>query len=134
VTGYAQVGITGLSKVQVWLQSDEQPWSSKDKYFATAPWQDAKILGPPQVWGGGLPQGAIPRPTLGFDEATGRPFTWPMRLAKAHWAVLLPGVPPGEYTLRCRTIDEQGHAQPMPRPFRKSGHAAIEQVPLVVEA
>jgi hypothetical protein len=47
--------------------------------------------------------------------------------------VLLPGLPPGEYTLRSRTVDEKGHAQPQPRPFQKSGHAAIEQVVITVK-
>jgi hypothetical protein len=46
--------------------------------------------------------------------------------------VLLPGLPAGEYTLRSRTIDERGHPQPLPRPFRKSGHAAIESVSIRV--
>jgi hypothetical protein len=55
-----------------------------------------------------------------------------MRLAKAHWAIVLPGEPQGKYVLRCRTIDEKGVAQPRPRPFRKSGHAAIEQVDIDV--
>ena len=68
----------------------------------------------------------------GFD-ADGRPKAWPMRLSKVHWATLLPGLTAGEYTLRSRTVDEKGQAQPMPRPFRKSGHAAIEQVNLVVK-
>jgi hypothetical protein len=49
-----------------------------------------------------------------------------------HWAALLPGVPAGEYSLRCRTIDEKGMAQPMPRPFEKSGHSAIESVDITV--
>jgi hypothetical protein len=29
-------------------------------------------------------------------------------------------VDPGEYNVSCRTIDANGIAQPMPRPFRKS--------------
>jgi DMSO/TMAO reductase YedYZ molybdopterin-dependent catalytic subunit len=33
-----------------------------------------------------------------------------------------------KYVLRCRTIDQKGLAQPLPRPFQKSGHAAIESV------
>jgi hypothetical protein len=69
----------------------------------------------------------------GFDAQTGRPLTWPMRLGKVHWAVLLPGVPAGKYTLRCRTVDGKGQAQPMPRPFRKSGHCAIESITLTVK-
>jgi DMSO/TMAO reductase YedYZ molybdopterin-dependent catalytic subunit len=132
VTGYAQVGISGLKKVQVWVQNRDVKPSADDRYFASAPWEDAEILSPPSQWGGGLPGGVIPQPTTGFD-ATGQPKNWPMRLGKAHWAALLPGLPAGEYILRCRTIDEKGAAQPMPRPFQKSGHAAIEQIDFRVE-
>lgn len=132
ITGYGQVGISGLSKVQVWVSPADSEWSAEDKYFATAPWMDAEILSPPEHWGGNLADDRIPAGTLGFDES-GLPKTWPMRLAKIHWAVLLPGLASGEYTLRCRTIDEKGIAQPMPRPFRKSGHAAIEEVTIKVK-
>ena len=133
VTGYVQVGMGGLSKVQTWLHPDSQPLREGDPHFATAAWGDAKILSPPRDWGGGLPDGKVPTGTLGFDAASGAPTTWPMRLCKAHWATLLPGVPAGQYTLRCRTIDAKGIAQPLPRPLRKSGHAAIEQVAIVVK-
>lgn len=133
ITGYAQVGISGLSKVQVWLAPKAQEWPAEDKHFATAPWQDADILGPPTDWGGDLPEGKIPAGTLGFDEG-GKPDSWPLRLCKVHWAALLPGVPAGEYVLRSRTLDEKGIAQPLPRPFRKSGHAAIEEIAVVVGA
>jgi len=132
ITGYAQVGISGLSKVQVWLQNTAEDYPSEDRYFAKAPWVDAEILPPPKKWGGELPDGKIPPSTLGFD-AQGRPQTWPMRLGKVHWAILLPGLPTGEYSLRSRTVDEKGHAQPLPRPFQKSGHAAIESVTIKVE-
>ncbi len=133
VTGYAQVGISGLSRVQVWVSSDDDELPVGDPYFTQAPWQDAEILPPPSHWGGDLPDGKIPGTPLGFDAETGQPRQWPMRLAKAHWAVLLPGLPAGDYTLRCRTIDEKGHAQPMPRPFDKSGRCSIEKVPLMVQ-
>lgn len=130
ITGYAQVGISGLRKVQVWIQPDDQPFPTDDKYFATAPWVDAEILPPPKSWGGGIPHDRIPSATSGFDSETGQPTSWPIRLSKAHWATLLPGLPAGKYTLRCRTIDANGIAQPMPRPFRKSGRAAIQEVRL----
>jgi DMSO/TMAO reductase YedYZ molybdopterin-dependent catalytic subunit len=132
VTGYAQVGISGVSKVQVWIQDYAVDFPVEDKYFTTAPWVDAEILPPPKTWGGGIADDLIPKGTLGFDDA-GEPKTWPLRLAKVHWAALLPGLPPGEYTLRSRTVDEKGHAQPQPRPFQKSGHAAIEQVVITVK-
>ncbi len=130
-TGYAQVGISGLSKVQVSLTPATTTWEG-DPFFTRAAWVDAEILGPPAQWGGDLPDGKIPAETLGFDAA-GKPNTWPMRLGKAHWVAVLPGVPVGEYEFRCRTVDEKGAAQPLPRPFRKSGHAAIETVAIVVK-
>ncbi|MCI0704509.1 MAG: molybdopterin-dependent oxidoreductase [Planctomycetia bacterium] len=131
VTGYAQSGISGLSKVQVWVSPSEKKWPADDPYFTTAAWTDATILAPPAKWGGELTADAIPKDTIGFD-ATGKPKTWPMRLAKAHWAALLPGLPAGEYTFRCRTIDAKGAAQPMPRPFKKSGRCDIEWVKFTV--
>ena len=131
VTGYAQVGTSGLSKVQVWVQSNATESSEHDRFFVKAPWTDAQILPPPRHWGG-VPDGKIPADTLGFDRATGRPRRWPMRLTKVHWSALLPGLPAGEYTLRSRTIDEKGVAQPLPRPFAKSGHSAIESVGITV--
>ena len=126
VSGYAQVGISGLSKVQVWFESHESPHPVDDPNFLTAPWKNAELLPVPTNWSA-LPDGKIPAGTHGFDEA-GVPQRWPMRFTNAHWAALLPGLPMGEYTFRCRTIDGQGQAQPLPRPFRKSGHAAIESV------
>ncbi len=132
VSGYAQVGISGLSKVQVWVQSSAEQQPEGDPHFTKAPWSDAEILSPPEHWGA-LPEGRIPAETLGFDAA-GKPRSWPLRLAKVHWAAVLPGLPAGDYTLRCRTIDEKGFAQPMPRPFRKSGHSIIEAVTFKVKA
>ncbi len=132
ITGYAQVGIAGLRKVQVWIQNNDDDKTSADSYYAEAPWRDAEILAPPSVWGGDLPDDRIPAATMGFDPETGKPQTWPLRLSRAHWAILHPGLPAGNYTFRCRTIDENGIAQPLPRPFRKSGRAAIEQLPITV--
>ncbi|MDV6029222.1 MAG: molybdopterin-dependent oxidoreductase [Phycisphaera sp. RhM] len=80
-------------------------------------------------WEGEAPKRMLQN-TFGFESGT--PIQWPIRLTQAHWATLHPGLPAGEYVLRCRTIDQQNAAQPMPRPFRKSGHAAIEQKRLVV--
>ena len=133
ITGYAQAGISGLSKVQVWITPAGKGWGADDPYFTTAPWTDAEILPPPSKWGGRLANDAVPADTMGFD-AKGKPKTWPMPLCKAHWAAVLPGLPAGEYMLRCRTVDAKGHAQPMPRPFKKSGRCDIEEVKVIVEA
>lgn len=131
ITGWAQAGISGLQKVQVSIQSKKDPLPKDNGRFSTASWRDAEILPAPDGWTN-LPAERIANDTIGFGES-GKPKSWPMRLTKANWAILHPGLPAGEYTLRCRTIDEQEHAQPMPRPFRKSGHAAIEQRSIVIE-
>lgn len=130
ITGYAQVGISGVKKVQVAIRHDDMLPPESDTQFKTLMWRDAGILGPPEDWGGGLSEGKIPDNTIGFEK--GKPKSWPMRLCKIHWAVLIPGLPEGKYTLQSRTVDEQGYAQPMPRPFRKSGHSAIESISFTV--
>lgn len=127
LAGYAQVGISGLSKVQVWIHNRDQPLPDDDPQFTSAPWQDAAILPPPSDWGGELPDGVIPANTIGF-HSDGRPVTWPLPLTKVLWRLEHPALPAGKYSLRCRTIDDNGAAQPMPRPFRKSGHAKIEHI------
>ena len=127
VTGWAQIGISGLKKVQVWISERDTPLPEDDPNFTRAPWQDAAILPAPSDYGGGYPNGKIPSATMGFDSH-GQPESWPLRLTRAHWSYLHPGLPAGRYTLRCRTIDNNGAAQPMPRPFRKSGHAKIETI------
>jgi DMSO/TMAO reductase YedYZ molybdopterin-dependent catalytic subunit len=133
ITGVAQVGMSGLGKVQIWLCPENAPLPSDDPYFTQAKWQDADVLPPPDDWGAGLTGGKLPPTPSQVDPATGTPHTWPLRGTIAHWATLLNEVPPGRYDLRCRTIDANGVAQPMPRPFAKSGHNAIQKMPLVVE-
>jgi len=138
ITGVAQVGMSGLSKVQYWLNpqssgllTEDEPLAEDDPYFTKAPWKDADILPPPKQWGGGLPDGKLPPVPRQFD-AVGKPIRWPIPNTIVHWAILLTAERPGKYDLRCRTIDANGIAQPMPRPFLKSGHNAIQQVQIVV--
>lgn len=133
LTGMAQVGMSGLEKVQYWLRPAGAEHPEDDPYFARAPWKDAEILAPPENWGGGLPDGKLPVGVRGFDPKSRKPRIWPMRYAMAHWAALLDPLPAGKYEVRCRTVDANGIGQPMPRPFRKSGRNAIQVLPLKVE-
>jgi len=133
ITGVAQVGMSGLSRVQYCLQRAHQATSPDAPDLTQAPWRDAKILPPPEHWGGGLPNGPLPPVPLQFD-AQGRPLTWPMRYAIAHWAALLTASDGGQHQLCCRTIDANGIAQPLPRPLRKSGRNEIQRISLTVEA
>ncbi len=133
ITGLAQVGMSGLREVQYWLQSRDNAWREDDPYFTKAPWQTAEMLPPPEHWGGGLKDGKLPAVPRQIDPATGKPLTWPLRYTIVHWAALLRNVPPGKYDLRCRTIDANGIAQPMPRPFLKSGKNDIQKEILTVQ-
>ena len=109
------------------------PLPHEDPNFTTAPWKDAAILPPPEQWGGGLAGGHLPAKTLGFDPATGKPMIWPMRYSIVHWAALVNEMPVGEYDLRCRTIDANGIAQPLPRPLPKSGVNSIDSVSVTIK-
>ncbi len=134
ITGVAQVGMSGLSKVQYWLSPQGKALAKDDPHFSKGQWKDADILPPPEHWGGGLADGKLPPVPRQIDTASGKPHEWPLRNAFAHWATLITAPRPGKYVLRCRTIDANGVAQPMPRPFAKSGHNAIQKVQIVAEA
>ena len=134
ITGMAQVGVSGLERVQYCLHSQEHPWPADDPNWTRADWKDAGILPPPADWGGGLPEGKLPPNVLQIDPAKGAPLHWPIRFTIVHWAALVPGLPPGNYDLCCRTIDHNGIAQPMPRPFARTGYNTIHQVTLTVHA
>lgn len=133
ITGVAEVGMSGLSKVQYWLCPQDESLPKDDPYFTRAKWRDADILPPPKDWGGGLPGGKLPAVPSQFDTNSGKPLQWPIPNTIVHWAALLKVEQAGQYDLRCRTIDANGNAQPMPRPFPKSGNNTIRQVKITVE-
>ncbi|MGB2824054.1 MAG: molybdopterin-dependent oxidoreductase, partial [Phycisphaerae bacterium] len=70
ITGLAQVGISGLSKVQYWLHPAGAPLPKDDPHFTKADWRDADILPPPEDWGGDLPGGKLPAIPRQFDPKT----------------------------------------------------------------
>jgi hypothetical protein len=139
LTGVAQVGMSGLSKVQYCLRPVGQAKAASqstlpdDPYLNQANWQDAQVLPPPEHWGGGLPGGRLPPVPRQFD-AQGRALTWPLPYAIAHWATLLTATDAGPQELCCRTIDAHGIAQPLPRPLPKSGRNEIQRIRVTVEA
>lgn len=130
ISGAAQVGVSGLAKVEYSLQPKGAPPPKDDPYFATLHWDEAQILPLPESWADGLNTSALS--AVQFDPATRRPRHWPMRYTIALWTAKLRDVAPGIYDVRCRTVDLAGQAQPMPRPFAKSGRNAIQTAPLVV--
>ncbi len=56
-----------------------------------------------------------------------------MQFAIVHWAALIPVHPVRNYDLRCRTNDNNGIAQPMPRPLPRTGSNAIQTVTVIVK-
>lgn len=132
LTGMAQVGVSGLKKIQCCIHPHADPWPTEDPYLTKAEWTDAIILPPPVDWGGGLPGGKLP-PTAQTDPTTGKPIEWPLRYTIVHWAMLLPGLRPGNYDLCCRTIDNKGIAQPLPRTLPRTGFNTLHVVNVVVK-
>ncbi len=133
VTGLAQVGASGLNKVQYWLHPKEKPLPEDDPYLTKGEWRDAIILPPPLKWGSDFPEGKLPA-VMQIDTKTGKPFIWPITNTIVHWAALMKVNSPGEFDLRCRTIDSNGIAQPLPRPFGRSGFNRIEVARFISES
>jgi hypothetical protein len=132
LTGIAQVGMSGLDKVQYCLLPEKEETAEQGPCLARADWQDAQVLPPPDDWGGGWPAGPLPAMRHQTDDQ-GRPLTWPLRYTIVHWATLLTAPAAGRYLLCCRTVDANGVAQPLPRPLPKSGRNEIQSVTLTVE-
>jgi DMSO/TMAO reductase YedYZ molybdopterin-dependent catalytic subunit len=110
VRGIAQVGISGLAKVQL---------SVRAKGEESSDWRDGPTLLP-------APDGLPIEGLLGLQAG------WPPRYTVVHWTAELEGLPAGDYELRCRSVDRNGIAQPMPRPFAKGGRSEIQILPLSV--
>jgi hypothetical protein len=132
VTGLAQVGYCGLTKVQYWLHPAGVQLSEDDPYLTKGEWRDAIILPPPVKWGSDFPDGKLPS-VMQIDTITGQPFTWPVPNTIVHWAALMKVNSPGEFDLRCRSVDGNGIAQPLPRPFGLSGINKIEVARITAE-
>lgn len=124
--GTMMVGWPGVSRVEYWLRPGRlAQLPDDDPAWATARWQPCVIDPPPDDWGGGLPDGVLPRDVWGFDER-GRPREWPMKFSVAHWHVVLRDLAAGAYELRVRAVDRNNFAQPEPRPDQRSGQNRIQ--------
>jgi DMSO/TMAO reductase YedYZ molybdopterin-dependent catalytic subunit len=132
ISGIAQVGVSGLAKVQYWVHPREVPLAADDPHFLRGDWRLAEILPPPRDLSRGLPAGSQPDLRLEGDGSSSR--SWPLRYTVVHWAAEMVGLAPGAYDLRCRSMDHNGIAQPMPRPFAKGGRSEIQRLPLEVQA
>ncbi len=128
LTGTAMVGLPGLRRIEYWLRRDAGTHgvlAEDDAAWRSARWQPCTIQAPPKDWGGALPNGVLPRDVWGFDEKTGQPREWPMRYSWCIWTATIDKLEAGPYEFRVRTIDQNGFAQPEPRPYAKSGRNEI---------
>lgn len=135
LTGVAMVGWSGLRRVEYWLRPDtgrHGRLDEDDPAWRTAVWKPCAIDPPPGDWTGQLPDGVQPREVWGFDPRTGRPKEWPLRYSVASWSVELRDLQPGAYEFRVRSVDQNGHAQPEPRPDPKSGRNEIQSKTILV--
>lgn len=135
ITGTAIVGWPGLKRVEYWLRPDGGTHGKLDEVdpaWRDARWLPCAIEPPPDDWGARLPDGALPKGVWGFDPVTGKPRSWPLRYSIAQWTVTLEGLKPGGYEFRVRTVDENGFAQPEPRPGPQSGRNAVPVKQIIV--
>jgi DMSO/TMAO reductase YedYZ molybdopterin-dependent catalytic subunit len=129
IRGTAMVGWPGLDRIEYWLRPETGTHgriADEDPAWKTAKWLPGEIDPPPDDWGGGLPNGVLPKDVWGFDPKTGKPKEWPLRCSIALWSVSLNDLKPGGYELRVRTVDKNGFAQPEPRTYQKSGRNGIQ--------
>ena len=131
IHGNAQIGVSGLSKVQYWIREAGNPLPpDNDPYLTKAPGQDARILPFDEAVMKDLDLSRIH--PVQFDPATRKPRQWPLRYSLCRWTAEPRTLAPGKYEMRCRTIDVAGIAQPMPRPFPKSGRNGIQSIAVEV--
>lgn len=124
VAGLAQVGPAGLSGAQVAIVPAGTEPGKEDAWLTKLPWQDAIILPPPGNFGAELPGG--PAGAFGIDPKDGRPARWPIPFFICRFGTVIRNLAPGKYKAYFRSIDGYGNAQPMPRPFDRSG--VVDQI------
>ena len=118
-------GLSGLQRVEYCLTGGPAAASAgtgKD----TDIWNPCRLEEPPRDWRKVLPAGVSTRRILGFDAKTGKPSSWPLPYSMISWSAALNRLPPGKYSIRARAVDQNGFAQPEPRPNQKSGMNALE--------
>ena len=86
-----------------------------DPYLDKLPWKDAAILPPPADLATQIPGGT--KGVHGFDPTSGKPLIWPIPFFYCYFAAVFRDLTPGSYLAYYRSIDRNGIAQPLPRPF-----------------
>jgi DMSO/TMAO reductase YedYZ molybdopterin-dependent catalytic subunit len=136
IRGVAVVGVSGLSRVEYWLRPDQGTHGALDPDhpdWTTARWTEIPLgTGQPENWGRGLPGNTLPEGVHLVDPLTGRAKVWPLPWSWVPWSVRLDPLAPGAYEFRARTVDQNGFAQPEPRPNPQSGNSHVTCLNLAV--
>src|SRR6185436_14099835 len=125
VRGLVISGLSGLKRVEYSLSRENSEPGTPDQNIG-GQWIECDLEDPPADWSSLLPAGVSPGQVLGFDPGTGRPTTWPLRYSMISWSARLRALTPGRYSVRARSVDLNGFAQPEPRPNQKTGQNALE--------
>ena len=125
IGGLVISGLSGLKHVEYSLSRQSSKPGEPAEEDAEQ-WIECRLDGPPADWSSALPAGVSSREVLGFDPRTGRPVTWPLRYSMVSWSATLKALAPGKYGVRARAVDQNGFAQPDPRPNQKTGMNALE--------
>ncbi len=128
LTGLVISGLSGVKRVEHWVRKvgdNPRRLDDDDPELLKGPWKPCRIVPPPD-WKSILPDGVTPKQILGFDPATGKPRSWPLRYGMASYSAEIRDLKPGNYEVRARAVDLNGFAQPEPRAQKKSGRNAIQ--------
>lgn len=128
LTGQVISGPSGVKRVEYWVRRVEgkpEPLADDAQELLRGPWLPCE-LEPQPDWNGVLPAGVKPHQLLGFDKNTGKPLSWPLRYSMCSYSALIRNLKPGQYEVRARSVDQNGFAQPLPRPSPKSGRNGIQ--------
>lgn len=128
VNGQVISGISGIKRVEYWLRRvDAEPTVLRDDSpeLLAGPWLPCELESQP-AWDTLLPKGIRSQQLLGFDNATGKPNSWPPRYGMCSYWVALNDLRAGKYEIRARSVDLNEFAQPEPRSSQKSGKNGIQ--------
>lgn len=128
LNGTAMNGRTPVSHIEYWVRKvadfKGSRLSDDSAELQNAPWQRCELSPPPLDWANALPNGTKPSEVFGLGE-NGAPRRWPLPYMYMPWSTTITGLAPGDYELRARTVDQNGFAQPEPRPIQKNGKNSI---------
>jgi hypothetical protein len=128
VSGQVISGPSGVKRVEVWVRRVEGkpvPLADDDLELLAAEWKPCQLESQPD-WRSILPKHIEPHQLLAFDPISGTPQSWPPRYGMCSYTATLPGLTPGAYEVRARSVDLNDFAQPEPRPSQKSGKNGIQ--------